>query len=140
MHSGLRGMDEQSGGDHCFELLLQAAKRHDAELLSALASEFGINITENGKNALFWIAGSKDVAAADMLIKAGCKVEAIAEGEASPLMHAAHNNQIEMVEFLLKRRADPNYADANGDTALSIAREKAHLEIVSLLEKHIATK
>jgi ankyrin repeat protein len=40
-----------------------------------------------------------------------------------------------MVELLLKHGADPTLANDEGKTSATVAREKGHVEIATLLEK-----
>jgi ankyrin repeat protein len=54
-------------------------------------------------------------------------------------MTAAAEGQLEVVQLLLDRGADPSLEDADGDTALSFAREKGHLEVADLLKDSGAT-
>lgn len=50
------------------------------------------------------------------------------------LMMASSNGDKEMVRELLRRGADRNVKDSSGKTALDIAREKNHSEVINLLE------
>jgi ankyrin repeat protein len=65
-----------------------------------------------------------------------------------PILHEAIlHGQLHMVEYLLARGADPNLKNAQGDTALSLARKatqgltnpsrlQQHPDIVAPLQKH----
>jgi ankyrin repeat protein len=48
-------------------------------------------------------------------------------------MHAARNGKLRAAEILLDAGADPNAVSVNGKTALEMAREEGHSEIVELL-------
>ena len=55
--------------------------------------------------------------------------------EKTPLYIAAENHQTELVKFLLSCRAKTNIT-CNGKTALQIAEELGHREIVELIKDH----
>jgi ankyrin repeat protein len=135
LHSAWRRLDEIGGGDHSLDIIMDAARRHKLEFLLLAAREIGINYTENGKTALFWLAGEEDLEAVMLLIEAGAKIDAAAKGAASPLMHAAFRNRLGMVQLLIQHGAKVDYRDANGDSALSFAEEHGHHEIVDCLKK-----
>ncbi len=132
-YAALRREQERGGGDDPMALLMDTARRKDESLLAFLAKEFGINYAEDGKNALFWVAGDGDTEAAALLINAGAKTNAVVNGAASPLMHAAFCNQLDMARLLLRHGAQVAYTDANGDSALSIAEAQGYAEMVALL-------
>ncbi|KAH8277667.1 hypothetical protein KR018_003294 [Drosophila ironensis] len=54
------------------------------------------------------------------------------------LMMAACEGAAEAVAFLLRKGADPKTQDKSGNTALTLARRKGHLEIVALLEEALS--
>ena len=56
------------------------------------------------------------------------------KGGASALILASENGQTEMLKFLVEKGADINIEDKNGRTAISVAKEKEHNEIVNILE------
>lgn len=136
-YSALRREQERSGGDDPMALLMDAARRKDEKFLAFLAREIGINYAEDGKSALFWIAGDGDLGAAAQLVHAGAKTNAVVEGAASPLMHAAFRNQLDMARLLLRHGARASYTDANGDSALSIAEAQGYAEMAALLRSAI---
>ncbi len=125
---------EESGRDASpLNCLIEAAHRLDGELLAFIGRQEGINASTEGLNALFYVAGSNDVAAAQLLIDAGCQLNALRAGAPTPLMHAAFRNRPAMVRLLIERGADIGYIDKNGSSALSLAQERGHTEIVALL-------
>ncbi len=139
-HSELRRYDEIRGGDHTMDLIIDAARRHNKELLDYLANKVGINYAENGKTALFWLAGGDDPRAVELLITAGAKVNAATQGAASPLMHAAFRNRLENAHLLVQHGAEIGYCDANGDSALSFAEEQGHTEVSDYLKSILSIK
>ena len=56
--------------------------------------------------------------------------------EATPLMAASFNGHPDVVQLLLNYNADPNVKRKYGLTALRLATEKGHDEVVSILMKH----
>lgn len=53
----------------------------------------------------------------------------------TPLMFAAFRNRPRLTEHLLSAGADPKAVAGDGSTALSIARERGHSEVVEVLER-----
>jgi ankyrin repeat protein len=137
--SEYRRLDEQNGGNHTIEIIMNAARYHQLDFLDFLAHEVGIDFTENGKTALFWLAGEADCKAVELLIAVGSRVNTTVKGTASPLMHAAFNNQIEMAKLLVRHGAEVNYQDANKDSALSFAQKQGHTEIGAFLSSILGT-
>ena len=56
-----------------------------------------------------------------MLIDHGANVNAVAQDNITPLMLAAHNAKLDVVELLLKKGANPKVRDAAGKTAWDYA-------------------
>lgn len=56
------------------------------------------------------------------------------------LMAATYKNHPELVKLLLEKKANPNAADANGTTALSLAVQFKNSPLVQLLLDHKADK
>lgn len=56
------------------------------------------------------------------------------DGHAPALVYAAGNNNVEIVNLLLERGADPTRRDFNGKTALDHARENKNIEVIRILE------
>ena len=80
-------------------------------------------------------ATRSDFAAIDELLKAGANVNGATDrqGEASPLIGAARQGQLEAVRVLLDRGADPNMPVLGDGSPLIGAAARGHLEVVSLL-------
>jgi ankyrin repeat protein len=58
------------------------------------------------------------------------------DDKAAKLFRAAHEGQIDVVEFLLMKGEDVNAKTKNGRTALILAVAKGHPEIVGMLLTH----
>jgi uncharacterized protein len=92
------------------------------------------NLTEtDGTTALHWAAHFDNVAAADLLIKAGAKVQTPNRYGITPLWLACINGSAQMVERLLSAGADPNTALPEGDTALMTASRTGNVAAVRAL-------
>ena len=89
--------------------LIDAVRRGDANAVRRLIEQkIDVNITQpDGATALHWAAHRNDVAIADLLIRAGAKVDAADEGGVTPLGLASLNASPAMVERLLKAAPTP---------------------------------
>jgi ankyrin repeat protein len=131
--SAIRREQEQHGSEDPISLLMNTAISQDKGFLEYLAQQYGINIAQGGKTALFWIAGTEHVAAAKLLVAVGASVELSVLGAASPLMHAAFRSQLDMAAYLISIGADPDYTDANGESARNIAQAGGYTELIDLM-------
>jgi uncharacterized protein len=138
--SDLRRYQEQHGSDATLDIIQDAARRKEADYLAFLANRVGLNRTEDGKTALFWLAGTNELEAVRLLVQHGASVQSAGKGAASPLMHAAYCNQLEMAKLLVAQGARVDFKDKNGDSALSFAQERGHGEMVAFLEQAMAKK
>lgn len=66
-------------------------------------------------------------------------VNLIDEDEKTALMHASEKGQLNVVSYLLKKKANILMKDNDGDHALKLAAENGHLEVVNVLLKEIST-
>jgi ankyrin repeat protein len=74
-------------------------------------------------------AAAHSVPIARLLLEAGAPVnvrQGGGEGGFTPLMEAALNGQVEMVELLMQHGADPSMKDDSGNTAADHARSRGH--------------
>ena len=79
---------------------------------------------------------AQSVPIARLLLEAGSPVNARqggGEGGFTPLMEAALNGQVEMVELLMRHDADPSMKDDSGRTAADHARSRGHAALAERL-------
>ncbi len=109
----------------------------DAEKIKTLiAAGQDVNTkSKNGAVALHGAAWSGHREIAELLIQNGADVN-IQSDSGTPLRTACLRGKKEIVELLLANGADINVKDNAGKTALDIARQREHTEIVELLQKH----
>ncbi len=86
------------------------------------------------------LMGSVSIQLAEILLLKGADVDesatiGAAEGY-TPLMKAARNNKLELVNFLIKNGANVNAKSMDGSTALSLAVEKGHNDIINVLKSN----
>jgi ankyrin repeat protein len=75
----------------------------------------------------------------ELLIQNGANVNIQRDhsgGSWTPLLMACHHGNKEIVELLLANGAELNIKNAAGKTALDLASQRNHTEIVELLKKH----
>lgn len=82
------------------------------------------------------------VATAELLVKAGAKIDQGIGDNFTPLMYVSREGNIELVKFLLGKDADVTVVtdstyDAGGRTAISLAEKAGHTEVVKLLKAAI---
>lgn len=70
------------------------------------------------------------------LIEHGADVNAVQSDEFTPLMGAAQNGQVEMIELLLAHGARADAKRTNGQSALDLALESNHAAAADLLRRH----
>lgn len=73
-----------------------------------------------------------------LLITSGADVNAGDGDSMSPLMHAAWNGHVRVVEIFLKARVDIQDENKWGETALDLAKQGKHEAVISLLERAVA--
>jgi pectate lyase len=130
-----------------FELLLQGGAElsmHTAAYLGDIDKvrsfiEAGASVNgellPGGTTPLYWAVRKNHKDVAELLIEKGANVQVNFAGW-TPLHHAARRGNRDMVELLITKGADVNAKLRNGKTALSLAKEKGHTEIVELLRRH----
>lgn len=115
-------------------VLHRAAEKGHVEIVQALIrSKARLNPKSDYCTPLLVAIENGHVACALELIRAGADraIRGVAGRDA--LMNAAILGQTEVVRALLLAHADPNARDRDGKTALMLANEKEHSEVVQLL-------
>jgi len=121
--------------------LIQAAKDDDVESVRKLLNERPKTIDVNarqgdGATALHWAAHRDDVAAADLLIRSGARVNLANDLGTTPLHLACINRSAAMVERLLAAGANANAALLNGETVLMTCARTGNAATVKTLLAH----
>jgi uncharacterized protein len=101
-----------------------AAMRGDRESVrAAVARKMDVNAAQaDGTTALHWAVDNDDLQMADLLLKAGAKVDARTREGVTPLQLAATNGDGQMIERLVVSGARVNAPlSESGDTALMLA-------------------
>jgi uncharacterized protein len=76
-----------------------------------------------------------DLGMVEALLAAGAPVNAPHQGGGTPLHTVAFTGNAEVARMLLERGADPLVRTDDGKTAIDIARERGHEDVVRLLER-----
>jgi ankyrin repeat protein len=122
-------------GDLGRPALIEAVKNGDKVSLKALLQKKAdANVTEaDGSTALHWASYRDDVEAADLLIRAGARVNAPTDLGVTPLWPASENGSSAMVRKLLDAGANPNLALASGETPLMVGARSGYPDVVEQL-------
>jgi ankyrin repeat protein len=129
----LQDHHELSTSDRSAALRLATMYGQEAVVNELLLNGADVNASDpNGNTALFstaipWEGGD---GLARRLLEAGAWIDARDKGGRTPLIDAAENGKLAVVDVLLRSGADQTIADWHGQTALDVAREKRHQLIV----------
>jgi ankyrin repeat protein len=120
----------------CLKLILE---RCDANILGRSGDGFNLTILHSVAGARPHVTAEERLAFATALLDAGARTD-LRDGllNSTPLGWACRWGQIELVELLLRRGADPAEANAESWAAPKAWAEKmGHGAVVSLLEAHV---
>lgn len=84
--------------------------------------------------ALHAAVSSNQVDTATWLLDAGADINARQQMDYTPLMGAAADARVEIIDLLLGRGADRSLKSTDGKTAADIARDRGHATVASRLE------
>lgn len=93
----------------------------------------GVLLGADGTTALHWASYRDDVAKADLLLRAGAKVNAANDLGVTPLWLACENASVPMVRRLLEAGANPNAALLSGETPVMMAARSGNPQVVEML-------
>jgi ankyrin repeat protein len=116
--------------------LSEAAMQGDKSAVRTLLQQkTDVNAAQgDGTTALHWAAYRDDLEMAQLLLKAGAKVDVKTRvGEMTPLFMAAKNGSAAMLDALIKGGGDANGASSNGTTPLMLAAAAGKADAVRLL-------
>jgi ankyrin repeat protein len=124
-----RGFDETQGS-----ALIVAADQGFDEIVKTLIIKGATLETKNDKGytALAKAAKNGHLTTLKILINAGAKVNVAPEGR-SVLMHVVEKNNMLLSQIIIAAGADLNFTDADGDTALKIARRNGFFDLDLML-------
>ena len=93
-----------------------------------IADPDSLHSQEDAEIPIWFAAEGNQVKIARLLLDHGASIHATAGNEATPLLNsAARLCNAEMLSLFLKKGADPNSMDSNGDTALTYAVRAAYI-------------
>jgi uncharacterized protein len=113
-----------------------AAQAGDSDAVRSLLKQAAdVNASQaDGMTALHWAAMRNDGALAEMLLYAGANVKASTRiNSYTPLLLAAKNGNVEVMDPLIKAGADINGKTSNGTTALMFAAAAGNADAVNVL-------
>lgn len=129
------GADTRSGfaPDETSALILAASRGQNALVKELLVRGADLEaIDPDGYTALARAAKNGHLTTLKLLINAGAKVNVVAEGR-SILIHVVEANNMLLTQVLISAKADVNFRDENGDTALRVARRNEYFDIDLML-------
>ncbi len=118
--------------------LIQAVKKQDeASVRALLKQRVDVNAQQgDGATALHWAANLDHLAIADVLIRAGARVDAANDLGSTPLHLACTNRSAPMVARLLEAKANANAKLLNGETVLMTCARTGDAQAVKALLVH----
>ena len=123
----------------CRMKLLRAAEQGDLEKVKLLANQ-GINVGVFARNTikvLHWIVfGGDNVNALQYTSNPKMNIIGRDSKGRTPLHFAAHNNNVDLVKFLLEHEANTDVSDNDGHTPLHMAVKNHRYDNIELLLKH----
>ena len=113
-----------------------AMKGNQALLRKLLEQKADVNQAQiDGATALHWAIYRNDLETAQLLIKAGARVEAKTREDITPLYMASAYGNPDLIRILLGAGADAKQKGPNGETMLMLAARSGSAESIDLLRK-----
>lgn len=127
------GADVNGHAEDYYRPLFTAVRDNLPEYMAKLLS-LGAdpNITVGQGSPFLLAASQEDPTRLKIMLDAGADVN-LAQDRVTALMRASENNLVGNVQLLLEKGANPNMVDGRGRTAMEIASEKGHDDLVMLL-------
>ncbi|HWF07698.1 MAG TPA: ankyrin repeat domain-containing protein [Bryobacteraceae bacterium] len=118
--------------------LIEAAKfGNEAAARNLVSQHVDVNTQEgDGSTALHFAAYADNLQIADLLIRAGARVDAANDLGATPLHLACNNGSLAMVDRMLAAKADANARLLNGETVLMSCARTGNAAAVKALLVH----
>ena len=110
--------------------LIQAVRQQDKPAIRALLQQ-GVDVNaaqSDGATALHWAAYLDDVETADLLIRAGARLDAFNDYGVAPIALACGHAKTALVGRLLEAGANPNAASTTGETPLMVCARTGNVE------------
>jgi len=102
-----------------------------------IESQADVNIAdENGKTALHWAAAVNNVEAVNVLLKNNANRDAQDNKDETPLFLAAREGSYQAARALLDHGANREIQDHMDGLPITVAKERMHQDIVTLLEEY----
>ena len=112
-------------------LYIASSKGHVKVVKVLLENGAKVDLQYNGSSPLCIATWNKHTEVVKLLLERGAKVD-LAYDSQSPLMIACDQGQTAIAKVLLDHDADTYLRNNKGQTALEIAKEKNHVDIISL--------
>ncbi|RTE81542.1 hypothetical protein BHE90_003940 [Fusarium euwallaceae] len=127
--------------DEAWEMLHSASKGGIGWIVSDIlhGDESRINIRDpQGRSALHVAAGAGKTEMVRLLLdaKVGADVDAVDNGDQTPLFYAGNNGHVSVAKELIRRGANVTAVDANGETPFLHAAINNHVPVLKLLLKN----
>ena len=118
-------------------LMLAARLAIEGMVEALIEANADVNIAdENGKTALHWAAAVNNVEAVNVLLKNNANRDAQDCKDETPLFLAAREGSYQAARALLDHGANREIQDHMDGLPITVAKEKMHLDIVTLLEEY----
>jgi hypothetical protein len=132
----IESRDKGTGRTALLEAVI-AGHKDAAALLIERGADVGVSCKAVGMDCLGWAVEMGHGELVDHLLGLGADPNRVPESSfmgATPLMIAAQRGRIEIAKRLVRAGADPGALDRSGRYALSLAKERKHVELAAFLK------